>query len=131
MSADYITVALPRGTARALIGLLHEGAVGVGVRNDADAEYLIEQLERALKSTGGGAMGAENDTGELVERKDGRWAWRRKSWPGGDIVATDGGQGYENEADARHMAESRNPGIVFEVAESEREETEGDDSGDH
>jgi hypothetical protein len=61
-------------------------------------------------------MGADTDTGELYERTDGKWAWRRKSWPGGDVVATDGGQGYENENDAREMAESRNPGIEFEVA---------------
>ena len=39
----------------------------------------------------------------LYTRTDGKWAWRLKS--NGRIIATDGGQGYENEADARSMAD--------------------------
>lgn len=39
----------------------------------------------------------------LYKRSDGRWAWRLEV--NSRIVATDGGQGYENEADARSMVE--------------------------
>jgi uncharacterized protein YegP (UPF0339 family) len=39
----------------------------------------------------------------LYKRTDGRWAWRLVS--NGNIIATDGGQGYENEGDARSMAD--------------------------
>jgi uncharacterized protein YegP (UPF0339 family) len=41
----------------------------------------------------------------IYKRADGRWAWSLKS-DNGDIIATDGGQGYENEADCREMADS-------------------------
>ena len=40
----------------------------------------------------------------LYMRADGTWAWRLKA-DDGDIIATDGGQGYENEGDARQMAD--------------------------
>lgn len=39
----------------------------------------------------------------LYTRDDGKWAWNLKV--NGRIVATDGGQGYENEADCRRMAD--------------------------
>lgn len=39
----------------------------------------------------------------LYKRTDGKWAWRLVV--NGNIVATDGGQGYENEQDARSMAD--------------------------
>ena len=39
----------------------------------------------------------------LYKRTDGKWAWRLKA-DNGEIIATNGGQGYENEADARSMA---------------------------
>lgn len=39
----------------------------------------------------------------LYKRADGKWAWRLTS--GSDVIATDGGQGYENESDARTMAD--------------------------
>lgn len=38
------------------------------------------------------------------KRKDGKWAWRLKA-SNGDVIATDGSQGYENEADAASMAD--------------------------
>lgn len=41
----------------------------------------------------------------LYTCSDGRWAWRLKS-DNGQIVATDGGQGYENESDARAVADA-------------------------
>lgn len=40
----------------------------------------------------------------LYERSDGTWAWRLVA-DNGRIVAVDGSQGYENEADARTMAD--------------------------
>ena len=39
----------------------------------------------------------------LYVRTDGRWGWRLKV--NGQIVATDGNQGYENADDARTMAD--------------------------
>ena len=38
-------------------------------------------------------------TFEVFQRTDGKWAWRLKA-SNGYIVATDGGQGYNNRADA-------------------------------
>ncbi len=42
--------------------------------------------------------------GELYQRNDGKRAWRIKA-SNGQIVATDGGQGYDHEADARSTLE--------------------------
>lgn len=41
----------------------------------------------------------------LFTRSDGRWAWHLKA-DNGEVIATDGGQGYENEAEARSIADS-------------------------
>jgi uncharacterized protein YegP (UPF0339 family) len=41
---------------------------------------------------------------ELYRRADGRWAWRLVG-SGGDILANDAGQGYENRADALRVME--------------------------
>jgi uncharacterized protein YegP (UPF0339 family) len=41
----------------------------------------------------------------LIERKDGKWGWSLYGDNGSDIIATDGGQGYEKKATAREMAE--------------------------
>lgn len=38
----------------------------------------------------------------LFTREDGKWAWRLKA-DNGQVIATDGGQGYANEEDARDM----------------------------
>lgn len=40
----------------------------------------------------------------LYRRNDGRWGWRLEA-DDGRIIATDGSLGYDNESDARHMAE--------------------------
>jgi len=40
----------------------------------------------------------------LYVRADGKWAWQLTG-DNGQVIATDGGQGYENEADARRMAD--------------------------
>jgi uncharacterized protein YegP (UPF0339 family) len=40
----------------------------------------------------------------VYKRADGKWAWRLKA-DNGAIIATDGGQGYNNESDARSMAD--------------------------
>ena len=39
----------------------------------------------------------------IYQRTDHRWAWRLRAG-NGEIIATDGGQGYENEADCRRTA---------------------------
>lgn len=39
----------------------------------------------------------------VYKRVDGKWAWRLTS--NGKVIATDGGQGYENESDAREIAD--------------------------
>ncbi|WP_168217862.1 DUF1508 domain-containing protein [Occultella kanbiaonis] len=41
----------------------------------------------------------------VYKRADGRWAWNLKA-DNGLIIATDGGQGYENEGDARTIADA-------------------------
>jgi len=41
----------------------------------------------------------------VYARADGKWAWRLKA-DNGRVIATDGGQGYENEAECRRMADS-------------------------
>lgn len=53
----------------------------------------------------------------VYPREDGKWAWRLKV--NGRIVATDGSQGYDNEADARDMAD-RVIGGEFKDAEKKR-----------
>lgn len=39
---------------------------------------------------------------EVYRREDGKWAWRAIA-PNGNIIATDGGQGYENKQDCLDM----------------------------
>lgn len=46
---------------------------------------------------------ASNVVRLLYKRADDKWAWNLKV--NGQVVATDGSQGYENESDARDMAE--------------------------
>jgi uncharacterized protein YegP (UPF0339 family) len=41
-------------------------------------------------------------TFEVYRRADGRWAWHLKA-ANGYIIATDGGQGYENQQDAQSI----------------------------
>ncbi len=40
----------------------------------------------------------------VVQRKDKKWGWELKS-DNGNIIATDGSQGYEREAEAKEMAD--------------------------
>jgi uncharacterized protein YegP (UPF0339 family) len=40
---------------------------------------------------------------EVYRREDGKWAWRVRA-ANGQVVATDGGQGYDHAADAQNMA---------------------------
>lgn len=40
---------------------------------------------------------------EIYQRADNRWAWRLLA-RNGRIIATDGGQGYENRADCERIA---------------------------
>ena len=43
-------------------------------------------------------------SGEFYQRADDKWAFRIKA-SNGQIVATDGGQGYESKSDARETLE--------------------------
>ena len=43
-------------------------------------------------------------TGEIYKRTDGKWAFRVKA-SNGQVVATDGGQGYEAKTSARSTLE--------------------------
>ncbi len=43
-------------------------------------------------------------SGEFYRRADDKWAFRIKA-SNGEIVATDGGQGYESKSDARETLE--------------------------
>lgn len=42
---------------------------------------------------------------EVYRREDGKWAWRLRA-ANGEIIATDGGQGYENEGDCARIGAS-------------------------
>lgn len=61
---------------------------------------------------------------EVYRRHDGKWAWRAVA-PNGDIVATDGGQGYENHADAAEMAKN----VTMREPVTHHELELGDDTG--
>lgn len=52
----------------------------------------------------------------LYTRPDGKWAWRLTA-DHNQVIATDGGQGYENEADARAALADRIIGGDFKDAE--------------
>lgn len=49
-------------------------------------------------------MDGANDRLEVFVRADGLWSWRRVA-ANNEIVATDGGQGYEKQGDAEKAAE--------------------------
>jgi NTE family protein len=51
------------------------------------------------------AQTGREGSGELYQRHDAKWAWRIKA-SNGQIVATDGGQGYEAKADALSTLEN-------------------------
>jgi uncharacterized protein YegP (UPF0339 family) len=42
---------------------------------------------------------------DVYKRNDGKWAWRLVA-PNGQIIATDGGQGYENRRDCEAVAKA-------------------------
>jgi uncharacterized protein YegP (UPF0339 family) len=49
----------------------------------------------------------------VYQRNDGKWAWRLQA-DNHSIIATDGGQGFENEADATSIADRITSGGVQE-----------------
>jgi uncharacterized protein YegP (UPF0339 family) len=57
----------------------------------------------------------------VFKRDDGKWAWHLEV--NGRVVATDGGQGYENKEDARSMAD-RIIGGEFADADKRTRKTE-------
>lgn len=42
---------------------------------------------------------------EFYQRTDGKWAWRLIA-SNGQVIATDGGQGYENRADCERVGKA-------------------------
>jgi uncharacterized protein YegP (UPF0339 family) len=56
-------------------------------------------------SQGGRIWGTRMAKRVLYKNGSGKWAWRLVS-DNGNIIATDGGQGYENKSDCREMADS-------------------------
>jgi len=52
-------------------------------------------------------MNRTTDRVQVYRRGDGRWAWRRLA-PNGQVIATDGGQGYEDRDEAVRMAYGTN-----------------------
>lgn len=52
---------------------------------------------------------------EIYQRADKRWAWRLRAG-NGSIIATDGGQGYENRTDAARMADAITSGLYADDA---------------
>ena len=51
---------------------------------------------------------------EIYRRADGKWAWRLKAG-NGQVVATDGGQGYENLGDVADITREIFSGSAVEV----------------
>ncbi len=49
-------------------------------------------------------------SGELLKRKDGKWAFRVRA-SNGQVVATDGGQGYSSKTSARNTLEKLMSGV--------------------
>lgn len=52
--------------------------------------------------------------GQIYRRDDGKYAWRIKAG-NNEIVATDGGQGYENLADCEALVYTLFPNVPFEI----------------
>ena len=59
------------------------------------------------------------DTVEVYQRKDKKWAWRRKDAHNGQVVGTDGGQGYSFYSEAVYQAGKRNADAVITNGEPE------------
>lgn len=62
--------------------------------------------------------------GQLYRRSDGRWAWRVVA-ANGQVVATDGGQGYERRLDAVNTYDELFPDLPLERLPEAPEEGEG------
>lgn len=52
--------------------------------------------------------------GQQYKRKDGRFAWRVRSYSNDKIVATDGAQGYSRSIDCADMFHSLFPGMELQ-----------------
>ena len=64
--------------------------------------------------------------GELYQRKDGKWAFRVKA-ANGQIVATDGSQGYESKSSAKATLKKLLAGSYTKCEEYQRERTGKED----
>jgi uncharacterized protein YegP (UPF0339 family) len=52
----------------------------------------------------------------VFQRDDDKWAWHLEA-DNGQIIATDGGQGYEHEADCQRIADSVVISCIYSTAE--------------
>jgi uncharacterized protein YegP (UPF0339 family) len=52
--------------------------------------------------------------GQQYKRKDGKYAWRVRSYGNDKIVATDGAQGYERSIDCANMFRSLFPNLELQ-----------------
>lgn len=57
----------------------------------------------------------------VYKRTDGKWAWRLTA-NNGRVIATDGSQGYDNESDARRMADRITSGEFADATKKIRRE---------
>lgn len=59
------------------------------------------------------------DTVEVYQRKDKKWGWRRKDAHNGQVVGTDGNQGYSFYSEAVYQATKRNSDAIITKGEPE------------
>jgi len=65
-------------------------------------------------------MAANNVTRLVYKRRDNKWAWNLRV--GSNIIATDGGQGYENFDDCKKMADAIISGYYADAEKKRRNE---------
>jgi uncharacterized protein YegP (UPF0339 family) len=51
---------------------------------------------------------------EIYQRPDGRWSWRLRAG-NGQIIATDGGQGYQHRIDCTRVADAVTSGLYADT----------------
>lgn len=85
------------------LGVCQQEALGseVGPCDQGWPEEPTQQTEEEQMSD---TIGEPLDTVTFFRRTDNKWAWHRQNSMSGDIVSTDGGQGYENYQDAYDQA---------------------------
>lgn len=83
----------------------------------AEIDRLLAAVEEGVNERR--SMNADRDSVSVYRAADG-WRWRRRA-ANGKIVA-ESGEGYGDKGHARHMAETRNPGVTIEEEEDARDD---------